>query len=127
MRLGVRKTKICTPDCITSKLYKSTNEIYERHRHRYEVNPTRIEEFESHGMRFVGKDETGQRMEIMELARDDHPFYVCVQFHPEFKSRPIRPAPVFYGFVCSAAGILDKFIMGSHGGSSIDSKMKSNN
>ena len=60
--------------------------VDERHRHRYEVNPTMVSDLERRGLRFVGKDESGQRMEIVELK--DHPYFVAGQFHPEFKSRP---------------------------------------
>ena len=67
--------------------------IDERHRHRYEVNPTLVGQLESEGLRFVGKDDSGQRMEVVEL--NGHPFFVAAQFHPEFKSRPGRPSPLF--------------------------------
>ena len=60
--------------------------------------------FEEKGLRFVGKDESGRRMEIIELK--GHPFYVACQFHPEFKSRPMVPSPPFLGFVLAAAGKL---------------------
>ncbi|KAL0420095.1 UNVERIFIED_CONTAM: CTP synthase [Sesamum radiatum] len=95
MRLGSRRTLFQTPDCLTAKLYHSSEYVDERHRHRYEVNPDMVSILEESGLKFVGKDETGKRMEIVELA--DHPFYVGVQFHPEFKSRPGRPSPPFLG------------------------------
>ncbi|EXB95703.1 CTP synthase [Morus notabilis] len=95
MRLGTRRTLFQTPDCITSKLYHNTEYVDERHRHRYEVNPDVIGSLEEHGLKFVGKDESGKRMEILEIP--NHPFYVGVQFHPEFKSRPRRPSPLFLG------------------------------
>ncbi len=69
--------------------------IEERHRHRYEVNPDIVEQLEAKGMRFVGRDQTNKRMEIMELA--DHPYFVAVQYHPEFLSRPLRTSPPFLG------------------------------
>ena len=85
--------------------------IDERHRHRYEVNPTLVPALEAAGLRFVGKDETGTRMEIVELAPGaDHPFYVAAQFHPEFKSRPGRPSPLFLGLVLAACGKLDAWL-----------------
>jgi CTP synthase len=68
------------------------------------VNPEVVEELEQAGLRFVGKDETGQRMEIVELNTDEHPYFVGVQFHPEFKSRPLKPSPVFHGLVAAAVG-----------------------
>ena len=75
----------------------------ERHRHRYEVNPDVVPELEKAGLRFVGKDDTNTRMEIVELPRTAHPFYFAAQFHPEFKSRPQNPSPPFFGFVLAAA------------------------
>jgi CTP synthase len=60
-----------------------------------QVNPDMIDKFEAAGLHFVGKDESGCRMEILELS--NHPFFVGVQFHPEFKSRPGKPSPVFLG------------------------------
>lgn len=67
--------------------------IDERHRHRYEVNPIYINRFEAAGLQFVGKDEKGERMEVIENSK--HPFFVAAQFHPEFKSRPFKPSPLF--------------------------------
>ena len=75
----------------------------ERHRHRYEVNPTMVEQLEAKGLRFVGKDETGQRMEIVELT--GHPYFVASQFHPEFKSRPGKASPLFLGLILAASGM----------------------
>jgi len=68
------------------------------------VNPDLIERIEEAGFVFVGKDESGQRCEIFEL--NDHPYYVGVQFHPEFKSRPGRPSPPFLGLLKAASGQL---------------------
>ena len=76
--------------------------VDERHRHRYEVNPTMVDALEARGLRFVGKDETGQRMEIVELA--GHPYFVASQFHPEFKSRPGKASPLFLGLILAATG-----------------------
>ncbi|GJM95463.1 hypothetical protein PR202_ga12201 [Eleusine coracana subsp. coracana] len=75
--------------------YGNPPHVDERHRHRYEVNPSFVPMLENAGLQFVGCDESGKRMEIVELQ--DHPFYVGVQFHPEFKSRPRRPSPPFTG------------------------------
>ena len=74
-------------------------QIEERHRHRYEVNPQLVPHLESKGMIFSGKDTTGERMEIIELPREVHPFFLGCQFHPEYKSRPLRPAPTFLGLL----------------------------
>jgi CTP synthase len=111
MRLGSRKTLFQTPDCITSKLYQNSEYVDERHRHRYEVNPEFIEILEESGLKFVGKDETGKRMEILELPT--HPFYVGVQFHPEFKSRPARPSALFLGLILAATKQLEAYL-GKH-------------
>jgi CTP synthase len=74
--------------------------ISERHRHRYEFNNRYIEKFESHGMTFSGKSPEGHLVEIIELK--DHPWFVGVQFHPELKSRAIKPHPLFRDFVKAA-------------------------
>ncbi|HWR19864.1 MAG TPA: CTP synthase [Clostridia bacterium] len=84
---------------IAIKLYGKA-EIQERHRHRYEFNNAYIESFESHGMRIAGVNEERNLVEIIEL--NDHPFFVGVQFHPEFKSRPDSAHPLFAGFVAAA-------------------------
>ena len=78
--------------------------ILERHRHRYEVNPAYIDVLTAHGLTFVGKDDRGERMEILELK--DHPWFVGVQFHPEYLSRVLRPSKPYLGFVAAAAGCL---------------------
>ncbi|CAG7894079.1 unnamed protein product, partial [Brassica rapa] len=95
MRLGSRRTHLESRDSLTSKLYGDVCYVDERHRHRYEVNPEVSQVLEEAGLRLVGKDDTGKRIEVIELH--DHPFYVGVQFHPEFKSRPTRPSPLFLG------------------------------
>jgi len=74
------------------------------------VNPTWVEDLEKEGkLRFVGKDETGQRMEIAELPSDIHPFFLGTQYHPEFLSRPRKPSPPFLGFVAASAGRFKSF------------------
>ena len=78
--------------------------VLERHRHRYEVNPAYIDTLASRGLAFVGKDDRGERMEILELK--DHPWFVGVQFHPEFLSRVLRPSKPFLGFIAAASGCL---------------------
>ena len=97
MRLGSRPTLWQVDDCKIKTLYGEGESVEERHRHRYEVNPDIIADVEAAGLVFVGKDETGQRCEIFEL--EGHPYYVGVQFHPEFKSRPGRPSPPFLGLL----------------------------
>ena len=103
MRLGSRPTLWQVDDCKIKRLYGDGDSVDERHRHRYEVNPDIIDDIEQAGLRFVGKDETGQRCEIFEL--DGHPYFVGVQYHPEFKSRPGRPSPPFLGLLMAASGI----------------------
>ena len=103
MRLGSRPTIWQVDDCKIKRLYGDGDSVDERHRHRYEVNPDIIEDIENAGLKYVGKDETGQRCEIFEL--DGHPYYVGVQYHPEFKSRPGKPSPPFLGLLMAASGM----------------------
>ena len=95
MRLGAHKI-IIKPNTMAYALYKS-EEIYERHRHRFEVNLDYLETLEKNGLVFSGKSADGRRMEILEMP--DHFFFFASQFHGEFKSRPGRPDPEYYGFV----------------------------
>ena len=102
MRLGSRPTIFQVDDCVTKRLYGGHDEVHERHRHRYEINPDLVQQIEAAGLKFVGKDDSGQRCEIFEL--DGHPYYVGVQYHPEFKSRPGRPSPPFLGLLLASSG-----------------------
>lgn len=102
MRLGSRPTIFQVDDCVTRRLYGGLAQVDERHRHRYEINPDLVEQIEQAGLKFVGKDESGQRCEIFEL--ENHPFFVGVQYHPEFKSRPGRPSPPFLGLLLASSG-----------------------
>tara|TARA_B100000927_G_scaffold113263_1_gene91548 strand:+ start:17962 stop:19644 length:1683 start_codon:yes stop_codon:yes gene_type:complete len=102
MRLGTKPTPFLVDDCKIRRLYGGVDHVDERHRHRYEVNPDLIEKIEEAGLRYVGKDETGERCEIMEL--EGHPYFVGTQYHPEFKSRPGRPSPPFLGLLKAACG-----------------------
>ena len=99
MRLGTYPCKI-TKNTITSEIYKD-EVIYERHRHRYEVNNKYREVLEKNGLIFSGLSPDNNLVEMIELK--DHPFFVASQFHPEFKSRPWEPAPMFDKFIQSAA------------------------
>ena len=103
MRLGTKPTPFLVEDCRIRRLYGGVEHVDERHRHRYEVNPELIESIEEKGLVYVGKDETGERCEIMELS--DHPYFVGTQYHPEFKSRPNRPSPPFLGLLKAASGL----------------------
>ncbi|HEY5383358.1 MAG TPA: CTP synthase [Candidatus Paceibacterota bacterium] len=80
-----------------------TGKISERHRHRYEVNPHYIEPLEKAGLVFSGRSPDGVLMEIAELPKKVHPFFVGTQFHPEFLSRPLDPHPLFMAFVKAAS------------------------
>nr|MBC8238880.1 CTP synthetase [Alphaproteobacteria bacterium] len=73
---------------------------FERHRHRYEVNINYREQLEAVGLRFSGLSPDGELPEIVELA--DHPWYIGVQFHPELKSKPFEPHPLFASFIAAA-------------------------
>lgn len=95
MRLGAYPA-VLEKGSLVRKLYDA-EKIYERHRHRYEVNPKYIETLEKHGMKFSGKSPDGRLMEFLELP--DHPFFVATQAHPEFKSRFEKPSPIFLGFI----------------------------
>ena len=100
MRLGAYPA-ILKNGTIASKAY-GVSEISERHRHRYEVNPQYIEKLENAGLKFSGVSPNGQLMEIVELSRQEHPFFVGTQFHPEFKSQPLTPHPLFLEFIKAA-------------------------
>lgn len=81
------------------RIYNKTK-IGERHRHRFEINPKYIKKFESKGLKFSAKSDNNRRMEILEIPA--HPYFLATQFHPEFKSRPHRPSPVFDAFIKAA-------------------------
>ena len=83
-------------DTLASKLYKE-EKIQERHRHRYEFNNAYKEKMEENGLIISGINDVNNLVEIIELK--DHPFFIACQFHPEFKSRPTRPHPLFDGFI----------------------------
>ncbi len=82
-----------------ARLAYGVGEVSERHRHRYEVNTDFIEEIEKAGLVFSGKSPNGTLMEIAELPKSVHPFFLGTQFHPEFKARPLHPHPLFTAFV----------------------------
>lgn len=105
MRLGLRSTVFQEGSEWSKlrKLYNNKKIIHERHRHRYEVNPDYIEKLAAGGLEFIGKDEKGERMEIIELR--DHPWFVGVQFHPEYLSKVLSPSRPYLGFVAAAAGL----------------------
>ena len=98
MRLGAYDC-LLSEGSLAAQLY-GNREISERHRHRYEVNNTYREQLESAGMVLSGVSPDGRLPEIVE--RPDHPFFIAVQFHPELKSRPFDPHPLFSGFIHAA-------------------------
>ena len=83
----------------TARKAYNTDTVFERHRHRYEVNPSFIEQITKAGLVFSGTSPTGKLMEIAELPSSIHPFFVGTQFHPEFKARPLTPHPLFSEFI----------------------------
>lgn len=103
MRLGLYRAEL-QKGTIAGTAYK-TSSIEERHRHRYEVNPVYIEQLEKGGLVFSGKSPDGTLMEIAELPREKHPFFLGTQFHPEFLARPLRPHPLFSEFIKSASNL----------------------
>ncbi len=97
MRLGSFKCKLLKGS-IVNDLYKA-DEVIERHRHRYEVNNAYVESLENKGLLFSGKSLDGKLMEMIELGKKDHPFFVATQSHPEMLSRPICSHPLFDGLM----------------------------
>ena len=98
MRLGAYPCRL-VEGTLARKVY-GRDEISERHRHRYEVNPGYRKTLAAGGMRFSGVSPDGELVEMIELP--DHPFFLATQFHPELKSRPNRPHPLFGAFVAAA-------------------------
>jgi CTP synthase len=101
MRLGSYIEKL-TPGTIAHEAYEA-DEVEERHRHRYEINPAYVEQLEGAGMVFSGKSPNGVLMEIAELPRDVHPFMLGTQAHPELQARPLSPHPLFTEFLKAAS------------------------
>jgi CTP synthase len=100
MRLGLYEANLL-PGSVVSKTYGS-DLASERHRHRYEVNNSYREQLASAGLVFSGTSEKDSLVEYVELPADVHPYYVSTQAHPEFKSRPTKPNPLFHGLVKAA-------------------------
>ncbi|WP_276828168.1 CTP synthase [Bifidobacterium coryneforme] len=97
MRLGAYPA-ILRQDSLVAELYGKT-EVSERHRHRYEVSVAYKQDLDKAGLHISGTSPDGQLTEFVELPKDQHPFYVGTQAHPEFKSRPTKPHPLFAGLV----------------------------
>ena len=98
MRLGLYEAKL-RHNSLIQKIYKSKS-ILERHRHRYEVNRNLKNKFENKGMIFSGMSPDDKLPEIIEIK--NHPWFIGVQYHPEFKSRPLTPHPLFSSFIKAA-------------------------
>jgi len=98
MRLGAHEILI-DEHSIAHSLYQRTR-VWERHRHRYEVNPKYISQLTAGGLRFSGKSDSNRRMEILELQKNR--FHFATQYHAEFKSRPGRPSPPYFGLIRAA-------------------------
>ena len=97
MRLGAYKAIL--KDGTVARASYGQKEIIERHRHRYEVNPAYIKELEAKGLVFSGRSPDGSLMEIAELPKAEHPFFLGTQYHPEFLAHPLTPHPLFTAFI----------------------------
>ena len=100
MRLGAYPAKLA-PGSLVAQAY-GTTEVSERHRHRYEVNNAYRDALTKAGLRISGTSPDGRLVEFVELDRELHPYFVATQAHPELKSRPTRPHPLFAGFIGAA-------------------------
>ncbi len=105
MRLGLQESHL--DENSRSRHWYGGQEISERHRHRYEFNNVYRQQFEAHGMLFAGTSDDGKLVEIIELP--SHPWFVAVQFHPEFKSKPTKSHPLFSGFIQAALRRQNKY------------------
>lgn len=101
MRLGGKDISLKT-NTLISRLFNNATQIRLRFRHRYEVDPRYIETLERNGLVFSGKAPNHQIMQVLELPQDVHPFFLGTQAHPELTSRPLRPQPMFMGFIQAA-------------------------
>lgn len=104
MRLGAYPCKVIGP--IMKRAYSGREEVAERHRHRFEFNNDYRKQFEENGMMIAGTSPDGHLCEAIEYPADD--FYIGVQFHPEFKSRPNGAQPIFREFIKSAVKYMEK-------------------
>jgi CTP synthase len=101
MRLGAWPCRLA-PNSLVAEIYGGVDEISERHRHRYEFNPEYRQKLESEGLVFSGVSPDGKFVEMIELPREAHPWFVAGQFHPEYKSKPLSAHPLFASFVRAA-------------------------
>ena len=101
MRLGAWPCRLA-PGSLVQEVYSGADEISERHRHRYEFNPEYRQRLEREGLVFSGVSPDGKFVEMIELSRDAHPWFIGCQFHPEYKSQPLNAHPLFASFVRAA-------------------------
>jgi CTP synthase len=101
MRLGAWPCKLL-PNSLVQEIYGGADEISERHRHRFEFNPEFRARLENDGLVFSGVSPDGKFVEMIELPRETHPWFVGCQFHPEYKSKPLNAHPLFASFVKAA-------------------------
>jgi CTP synthase len=101
MRLGAWPCNL-SPGSLAREIYEGADRISERHRHRYEFNPEYRETLERAGLVFSGVSPDKKFIEIIELPRDVHPWFLGCQFHPEYKSKPLKAHPLFASFVRAA-------------------------
>jgi len=101
MRLGAWPCRLA-PGSLVQEVYSGADEISERHRHRYEFNPEFRQRLEKEGLVFSGVSPDGKFVEMIELSRDAHPWFIGCQFHPEYKSQPLNAHPLFAAFVRAA-------------------------
>jgi CTP synthase len=102
MRLGAYPAELVEGSMVADAYGESS--VSERHRHRYEVNNAYRDALTKAGMHISGTSPDGRLVEFVELDRDLHPFFVATQAHPELKSRPTRPHPLFSAFIGAAIG-----------------------
>ena len=101
MRLGAWECEL-KDGSLARDVYRAVPMIGERHRHRYEFNPEFRQPLEREGLVFSGVSPDGKFVEMIELPREKHPYFIACQFHPEYKSKPLDVHPLFDGFVKAA-------------------------
>ncbi len=123
MRLGAYPCRL-TPDTLAHRIY-GCDEISERHRHRYEVNQKYLPVLKEHGLTVSGLSPDGKFVEIVELK--DHPWYLGCQFHPEYKSKPTKPHPLFVSYIAAALDYQEqRLTTGAETGDSLPSEERTN-
>ncbi len=101
MRLGAQDVQL-TPNTLAAFLFDNQAQVRQRFRHRYEVDPRFIETLEGKGLVFSGRHPQQPIMQILELPRETHPYFIGAQFHPELTGRPLKPQPMFMGLIAAA-------------------------